>query len=81
METSELCFNLSCNTTMLKEYLQKALVTRTEIGDREGEATDYGNLDTVFHSLGQLDKAKEYLRKVLAITSEIGHRKRRSIML
>ena len=36
-----------------KEYLHKALVIRTEIGDREGEAADYGNLGSVFDSLGQ----------------------------
>ena len=43
-----------------KEYLQKALVIRTEIGDREGEGADYGNLGAVFQSLGHYDKAKEY---------------------
>ena len=42
-----------------KEYLQKALVITTEIGDRQGEASSYGNLGTVFLSLGQYDKAKE----------------------
>ena len=56
-----------------KEYLQKALVIRTEIGDREGEAADYGNLGTVFKSLGQYDRAKEYLQKALVITTEIGY--------
>ena len=58
-----------------KEFLRKALVIRTEIGDRRGEAADYGNLGTVFHSLGQYDKAKEYLQKALVITTEIGDRK------
>ena len=57
-----------------KEYFQKGLVIRTEIGDRVGEAADYGNLGTVFHSLGQYDKAKEYLQKALVITTEIGDR-------
>ena len=58
-----------------EEYLQKALVIRTEIGDREGEAADYGNLGAVFQSLGQYDKAKEYLQKALVITTKIGNRK------
>ncbi|RMX47842.1 hypothetical protein pdam_00025945, partial [Pocillopora damicornis] len=57
-----------------KEYLQKALLIRTEIGDREGVAADYGNQATVFLSLGQYDKAKEYLQKALVITTEIGDR-------
>ena len=48
---------------MARECLQKALVIKSEIGDREGEATAYGNLGTVFHSLGQYDKAIEYLQK------------------
>ena len=55
-----------------KEYLEKALAIRIEIGDRAGEAADYGNLGTVFQSLGEYDKAKEYLEKALAIKIEIG---------
>ena len=56
------------------EYLQKVLSIRTEIGDRKGEATDYGNLGTVFQSLGQHDKAKEYFQKALVIRTVIGDR-------
>ncbi|CAH3162003.1 unnamed protein product [Pocillopora meandrina] len=58
-----------------EEYLQKALVIKTEIGDRGGEASCYGNLGTVFESLGQYDKAEEYLQKALVIKTEIGDRK------
>ena len=50
------------------------LVITTKIGDREGEATDYGNLGTLFNSLGQYDKAKEYYQKALLIRTEIGDR-------
>ena len=50
-----------------KEYLEKALAIRIQIGDKKGEASSYGNLGTVFQSLGQYDKAKEYLEKALAI--------------
>ena len=53
-----------------KEYLYKALVITTEIGDRKGEATDYGNLGIVSLSLGEYVKAKEYLEKALVITAE-----------
>jgi len=36
------------------EYIQnKALVITKEIGDKQGEATDYGNLGTVFQSLAE----------------------------
>ena len=44
-----------------KEYLQKALLIATEIGDRGGEGSCYVNLGAVFESLGHYDKAKEYL--------------------
>ena len=33
------------------EYLEKALVIRIQIGDKEGEAKDYENLGTVFQSV------------------------------
>ena len=35
-----------------KEYLEKALAIRTQIGGKEGEASSYGNLATVFQSVG-----------------------------
>ena len=34
----------------------------------------YGNLGTVFISLGQYDKAKEHLEKALAVQIEIGNK-------
>ena len=54
---------------------RQALVIRTEIGDRKGEAADYRNLGHVFWSLGQYDKAQEHLEKALFIITEIGDRK------
>ena len=58
-----------------REYFEKALAIRVEIGDKEGEASSYGNLGTVFKSLGEYDKAREYLEKALAIKIEIGDKK------
>ena len=43
-----------------KEYFQKSLVISTEIGDRRGEAVNYGYQGILFESLGQYDKAEEY---------------------
>ena len=57
-----------------QEFIEKALAIRKEIGDRAGEATDYANLGTVFHSLGECAKAKEFIEKALAIRKEIGDR-------
>ena len=61
--------------TKAEEYLQKALVIRKEIGDKQGEASDYGNLGTVFQSVGQYTKAEEYLQKALTIKEEIGDKR------
>ena len=58
-----------------KEYLYKALVITTEIGDRKGEGACCANLSAVFKSLGEYHKAKEYIHKALVITTEIGDRK------
>ena len=55
-----------------KEYLEKALAIRIQIGDKKGEAADCENLGTVFESLGEYDKAKEYIEKALAIRIQIG---------
>ena len=57
-----------------REYQEKALAIKIEIGDRDGEATSYGNLGTLFQSLCQYDKAREYQEKALAIRTEIGDR-------
>ena len=57
-----------------KEYIARALIISTEIGDKSGEASYYVNLGAVFKSLAEYDKAKEYLHKALVITTEIGDR-------
>ena len=57
-----------------REYQEKALAIRIEIGDRDGEAKSCGNLGTLFQSLCQYDKAREYQEKALAIKIEIGDR-------
>ncbi|KAL9966571.1 hypothetical protein ACROYT_G024670, partial [Oculina patagonica] len=70
--------NLGCVFTSLGEngkaiiYYEKALAIRIEIGERKGEAADYGNLGALFTSLGDYCKAKEYHEKALAISMEIG---------
>ena len=58
-----------------REYVERALAITTEIGDRSGEASCYGNLGALLQSLGECDKAKEYLQKALVIRTEIGDRK------
>ena len=57
-----------------KEFVVRALAITTEIGDRSGEASCYGNLGVLLQSLDQYDKAKEYLQKALVIRTEIGDR-------
>ena len=53
-----------------EEYLHKALTIKTEIGDRDGEATCYGNLGELFQSVGEYAKAEEYLHKALTINTD-----------
>ena len=57
------------------EYLQKALKIRKEIGDKDGEATDFGNLGMVFSFLGQYSEAKVYHEKALELSYKIGRNK------
>ena len=57
-----------------REYLQKALAIRIEIGDRAGEGSSYGSLGSLFLSIGEYERAREYLKKALAISIEIGDR-------
>ena len=60
------------DTWEAKNYHEKALVITKEIGDKPGEAACYGNLGTVYKSLGEYAGAKEYHEKALVITKEIG---------
>ena len=53
-------------------YQKNALVITKEIGDKQGEATCYGNLGTVYKSLGEYGKAETYQKNALVITKEIG---------
>ena len=41
-----------------KEYLEKALVIRMKIDDKQGEATIYSNLGALCKCLGEYDKVK-----------------------
>ena len=45
---------------------------KKEIGDKQGKASAYGKLGTVFLSVGQYIKAEEYLKKAQVIRNEIG---------
>ena len=55
-----------------KEYLEKALAITIQIGDKEGEAADYGNLGALYQSVGEYVIAEGYIEKVLSITRDIG---------
>ena len=50
-----------------EEYQRKALAIAKKFGDKQGEATYYGNLGAVYESLGEYGKAEEDLSKALAI--------------
>ena len=56
-------------------YYKNALVITKEIGDKQGEATCYGNLENVYQYLGEYGKAETYQKNALVITKEIGDKK------
>ena len=72
METLALCCYLCYLCVKAKEYYEKALVIRLEIGDKKGEATNYDSIGMVFQSLDQYVKANEYHQKALAIARKLG---------
>ena len=49
--------------TKAEEYLQKALVIRKEVGDKQGQASDYGYLGIAFKSVGRYTKLKNTFKK------------------
>ena len=58
-----------------REYIEKSLAIRKEIGHRHGEACCYSNLGTVYQSVGEHEKAREHIEKSLAILKETGRRR------
>ncbi|XP_027043111.1 tetratricopeptide repeat protein 28-like, partial [Pocillopora damicornis] len=55
-----------------REYQEKALVIRIEIGQKSGEAISYGNLTGLSLSLGKYGEAEKYLDKAMAVRKGIG---------
>ena len=54
-----------------KEYLEKGLGIRKQIGDKEGEAADYGNLAVLYSSVGEFVAAEYYSQVALSIAGDI----------
>jgi len=57
-----------------RDYLEKSLAIRKEIGNRNGEAASYAGLGNVYESVGEYEKAREHFEKSLAIHKEVGDR-------
>jgi protein O-GlcNAc transferase len=56
------------------EYYSKALHINEEIGNKDGIATNLGNIGIVYLSLSDYPKALEYFSKALHINEEIGNK-------
>ncbi|MEL7349934.1 MAG: tetratricopeptide repeat protein [Cyanobacteria bacterium J06560_5] len=54
---------------------QQSLITKREIGDRNGEADSLCNLGNAYKSLGQYERAIDFHQQSLIIKREIGDRK------
>ena len=63
-----------------KELTMEALAIDIRIGNKNGQAVDYGNLGVYFQSVGQYDKAKEYHEKALAIAIELCDRNEEAVI-
>jgi tetratricopeptide (TPR) repeat protein len=50
------------------------LTIHREIGNRQGEATQLGNLGGAYYNLGQFERAIDYYNQALTIHREIGNR-------
>ncbi len=68
-----------CKHVEAKELYERAISIMIETGDRNGEATAYGQCGSVFQSLGEYAKAQEYIEKALAINMQIGDRKAEAV--
>jgi tetratricopeptide (TPR) repeat protein len=56
------------------KYLQDALVIDREIGYRQGEANQLGNIGLIYKNKGDLDNALKYHSDALVIHREIGYK-------
>jgi len=55
-------------------YYEQALAIAREIGHKQGEGADLGNLGNAYRNLGEVEKAIGYYEQALAIAREIGHK-------
>ena len=66
-KTQELCLYFLVNMPKLEKSINIK-------EDKRGEASSYGNLGTVFQSVGEYEKAKECLEEALVTRIQIGHK-------
>ena len=55
-------------------YLQQALVTAREVGDRAGEGATLNNIGRVYLDRGQYDQALQNFQQALVIAREVGNK-------
>ena len=72
-----------CEYDKATEHLEKLLAIKKQIGDRDGEATCYGQLAVAYRSVGRYPKANQYNKEALVVASETGDRamKARSLLV
>ena len=56
------------------DVFEQALTISREIGHRQSEANNLGQLGTAYRNLGQVEQALEFYEQALKISQEIGHR-------
>jgi tetratricopeptide (TPR) repeat protein len=62
------------NYDLALDYLTQALTIDKEIGYRQGEATQLGNIGLIYYAMGEAEKTLDYHQQALTIDKEIGYR-------
>lgn len=68
-----LIYRAQGNPDKALEYYQQALVTRRQLGDRDGEAKTCWNIALAYEDLGDLAKTEQHISFAVQIAELIGH--------
>jgi tetratricopeptide (TPR) repeat protein len=60
------------NTLLSKDYYERALAIKREVGHRGGECSQLSSLGNHYGSVGEPERAMDYFQQALAITREMG---------
>ena len=68
------CFFHQGNLDQALGHYKESLDLAREINDKEGEATNLGNIGLIYQARGELEKALKYHEEALRVSKEIGYK-------